>query len=597
MARALLSAADMRFKGLGVGSVLIACGVWACGSSADGGADQPEPDRNREPLRLSPAPAGLCGGNAAPKECKTPGGCAPEITPYDDGATGSASGGEWSAPSTAGSGGEPQGGAGGMGGASRGGEGGELETASGAAGARGLDIDGASFEAKALDLSCQKLDQAQPATLYLSADDSASMASPVLARHLIRSGRRVPAGSIRPYEFLNYYDFSFEPAEPGQVRVVPQLSSCPLGGELSFQVALQSEAREPSQRAPLNLTLVLDTSGSMAGTPIELEQAAVRAIAGQLRAGDVVSVVTWNTDQRDLLTSHVVSETPDPELLAVADAVTASGGTDLDGGLRRGYQLAEAQWSEERINRVIVVSDGIANVGETNAELIAQHANDEEGGTGIYLAGVGVGDGVNDTLLNVVTDAGRGAYVYLDSKEEAEKMLGQRFLSVVDVAARAVRLELELPWYFQVHKFFGEIISTDASKVYPQHLGPNDAMMFFQIIKACDPALIDGADEIALRATWETPFTREKREHFQKVSLNELAGNEATLDKAAAIAGYAEALMRFDLETDSSKREQVVTEALANVRAVPKYQADPDLAEVIGLLEKLPETVDADAFD
>jgi Ca-activated chloride channel family protein len=459
-----------------------------------------------------------------------------------------------------------------------GGEGGEL-----AGGAPGLGK--LKFSTQQANSACEGLDRENPATLYLSADDSSSMASPVIARHLIRSGQRVAAGLVRPYEFLNYYDFSFEPAEKGKVRVVPQLSSCPVDGALSFQVALQSETREAEQRAPLNLTLVLDTSGSMAGTPLELEQAAVRAIAGQLKAGDVVSVVTWNTDQRELLTAHDVEGTPDAALLGVAEALQAGGGTDLDGGLRRGYELAQEQFSTERINRVVVVSDGIANVGETNAEMIASHANDEEGGSGIYLAGVGVGDGVNDTLLNVVTDAGRGAYIYLDSEDEAEKMLGDRFLSVIDVAARAVRLELTLPWYFQVQKFYGEAISTDASKVYPQHLGPNDAMLFFQILQACDSSLINGADTIQLRATWETPFTREARAFASELSLNDLAGSDATLAKAAAIAGYAEALVAADLAPDAGRRSAVLRRAIDNVLAVPQHASDPDLVEVLGLLE------------
>jgi Ca-activated chloride channel family protein len=238
-----------------------------------------------------------------------------------------------------------------------------------------------------------------------------------------------------------------------------------------------------------------------------------------------------------------------------------------------------------------VISDGIANVGQTNSEMIAREANDEEGGSGIYLAGIGVGDGVNDTLLNVVTDAGRGAYIYLDSADEAGKMLGQRFLSVVDIAARAVRLELQLPWYFQVQKFYGEAISTDASKVYPQHLGPNDAMLFFQILQACDASLINGADIIHMRATWESPFTRQPHQRTLDMTLNDLAGDDRLLGKAAAIAGYAEALQRFDIAPDAAARHAVLATAIQNIQNVPTYDGDADLMEILGLLHKLETTL------
>ena len=440
---------------------------------------------------------------------------------------------------------------------------------------------------------CAQVNPQQPSTLYLSADDSNSMAGPAIARRMILAGQLVPAHVIRPWEFLNYYDFSFEPAAPGQVRIVPQLSSCPQGDRLSLQVALQAEARTDSARAPLNLTFVVDTSGSMGqpqqlggALPIELARAAIRALAGRLHDGDVVSMVTWNTAQLVLLSGHVVHGANDSKLLATADALVPDGGTDLHSGLVRGYELAQQHLAPERINRLILISDGIANVGVTDEALIARHADDEEGADGVYLSGIGVGDGFNDTLMNTVTDAGRGAYVYLDSLAEAERMLGQRYLQVVDVAARSVRLEVNLPHYLVLEKFFGEVASTDASKVRPQHLGPNDAMLFFQVLRACDPALLHGDDRIRMRATWEVPFTRAKREAVIDTTLNALAGNDDDLTKAAAIAGYAEALVSAATDTRPDAARVALHNALAHVRGAKDAATDPDLIEVAMLLER-----------
>jgi Ca-activated chloride channel family protein len=431
--------------------------------------------------------------------------------------------------------------------------------------------------------ACAGLEGATPAKLYLSADDSNSMASPVIARRLIRSGGDVPPSIVRPYEFLNYYDFSFEPAAPGEVRIVPQLSSCPSDGKLSLQIALQAEHRDPGARRPLSLTFVLDTSGSMQGQPVALERAAVRAVARRLRSGDVVSMVTWNTSQRELMAGHTVAGPDDPELLAAVAALGASGGTDLNGGLRRGYELAEQYYAPDRINRIVLISDGIANVGVTEEAIIGAHASDEEGQSGIYLAGVGVGAGVNDTLMNVVTDAGRGAYVYLDSEAEAERMLGEHLLEVVDVAARSVRLEVTLPWYLQVKKFYGEQISTNAAKVRPQHLGPDSAMLFFQILGSCDPSLIHGDDRILIRATWETPFERVSKASVIDTTLNALAGDDAALTKGAAVAGYAEALVLVGLRP-RQEHAGILRRALGAVTAARGAGRDPDLVEIEELL-------------
>jgi Ca-activated chloride channel family protein len=396
----------------------------------------------------------------------------------------------------------------------------------------------------------------------------------------------VPAHVIRPWEFLNYYDFRFEPAEPDEVRMHAQLSSCPQDDRLSLQVALQAEQRANDARAPLTITLVLDTSGSMGGSPIALERAAVRAIASQLRAGDVVSAVTWAEVQTPVLEGHEVTGPNDSALLALASSLDAGGGTNLHGGLVHGYALAERYYGADRINRVVLVSDGQANVGVTDETLIGEHADDEEGEAGIYLAGIGVGDGVNDTLMNVVTDAGRGTYIYLDSEAEAQRMLGARFLQAIDLAVRNVRLEVTLPYHLVLEEFYGEVASTDASLVRPQHLAPNDAMLFFQVLRACEPELLRGDDRILLRATWQTTHTREDKETVIDTTLNALAGDDADLTKGAAIAAYADALIAAASPGASGERTAILTEALQTVRAAQNADTDPDLIEIAGLLER-----------
>lgn len=576
-----------------------------------------------KPLVLGQAPPGLCDGDGSQKECSTPGGCEPGSGGSGGGFSGSggSSGGSGSG-GWAGGAGTGIGGGSGSGGASTGGSGGVGGSGGGVAGAAGApsatdagapdsgaceaDAEGGAScdDSGAPDAglaqvsppaapACKALDQTKAATLYQSADDSSSTASPVIARRLIELGARVPATIVRAHEFLNYYDFSFEPAAPTEVRIVPQLSQCQSGGELSLQVALQAEARSKAARRPLSITFVLDTSGSMGSNasgalppPIDLERAAVLAVAKQLRAGDIVSMVTWSTVQSAILSGHVITGPSDPVLVNAANAVSAGGGTDLNAGLVSGYALAKKHYAADRINRVILISDGLANAGVIEESLIGKHADDEEGQEGIYLSGIGVGDGVNDTLMNVVTDAGRGAYVYLDSEAEAEKMLGDRFLQVVDLAARAVRLEVTLPWYMQVQKFYGEQISTDPTKVRPQHLGPNDAMLFFQVLRACDPSLIRGDDRILLRATWETPFTRQAKEAVIDTTMNALAGDDANLTKAAAIAGWAEALVRVDQATSPVTQKAALAKALKNVKAAKNANSDPDLIEIATLIAK-----------
>src|SRR5690606_23232648 len=102
-----------------------------------------------------------------------------------------------------------------------------------------------------------------------------------------------------------------------ELQITSQLGSCDLTGDLALQIAVQSSPG--AGRPPMSVTLVLDTSGSMDGEPMELQRAAVRAIASTLIEGDLVSAVTWSDDQTPLFSGHVVSGPDDATLLALAD--------------------------------------------------------------------------------------------------------------------------------------------------------------------------------------------------------------------------------------------------------------------------------------
>ncbi|WP_437791630.1 vWA domain-containing protein [Sorangium sp. So ce693] len=588
----------------------------ACSSSSDAPP--------HEPLQLGEAPAAICGGGATREgdgsgrdpvagvgagtgtSAGSSGGFTdPNGEPPvgEGGATGSGGSGGSSGGSgggcaeggaggggdgaggcgdEAGSGGSAGGGSGGSGGSGAAATGGGATAGSGAGSSRDA---GPRLTPQASGGSCAGVNLSTPLTLYLSSDDSNSMASPVIVRRQIERGApQVDPYVVRTHEFLNYYRYSFAPADPGELSIVSQLGSCVLTGDLALQIAVQS-SRAPAAREPMTITLVLDTSGSMSGEPIELERATVRAIASTLVEGDVVNAVTWNTGQSPVLKGHVASGPDDPVLLGVASAIVADGGTDLNSGLAAGYALANAHRTAGGINRVVLISDGQANAGVTEEAIIGANAEDADG-EGIYLVGVGVGDGVNDTLMDVVTDAGRGAYVYLDSADEARRVFVDRFAETLLVAARDVRIELTLPPYFGIQKFYGEEYSPDPAKVRTQHLAPNDSMMLYQILRPCDPSLPSANDPYRVRVTWRDAATGEAREAVQQTTLGGLGIDDGNLTKAAAIIAYAEALKHL-VELDAGGRASALSAARETVLAANTTGADADLLEIAATLQKM----------
>ncbi len=432
--------------------------------------------------------------------------------------------------------------------------------------------------------ACGALDSTKPLELYLSSDDSNSMASPVIARRIIREQRAAPSpGVLRTYEFLNYYNVNYGSVAPGTLGVDAQLRVNP-AGEFELQVGVQAPPREV--RRPMTLTFVLDTSGSMEGRPIELLKEAVRAAASQLEAGDVVSLLTWNTGNFVALSGHTATGPNDPAVLGALTGIIAKNGTDLSGGLAAGYRLAEQFDGPDRVNRIIVISDGVANVGVTDEQLIGAKANvqDKEG---IYLVGVGVGEGVNDTLMDTVTDAGNGAYIYLDTKEEAWRMFGQRFAESVEVGARNVQVQAKLPWYLSMRRFYGEEYSTDPYVVKPQHLAPGDSMVISQVLVPCQGAPAADADPIEVIASWVEPLTYARKTATFASTVGELkASTRGEIARGKAIIAYAEWLKTFDAREPQARA--IEARQVLALAAAAGSGTDPALAEIrelVGILE------------
>ncbi len=429
--------------------------------------------------------------------------------------------------------------------------------------------------------------------LYLSPDDSNSMSSPVQARAALEVGlSALSYVPIRVWEFFNYYSFDYPtPAESGEVTVSTELLRTANADDrvaFSLQIGVASETVPEEDRAPMNITLVLDESGSMGGEPMEMQQEVCRAIAASLRPGDIVSAVGWDTENAIKLGGYSVDGPDDAKLLAVCDGLEAGGGTDLHGGLVAGYQLALASYDASRINRLVLVSDGGANVGVTDADLIAEHAgsNDQDG---VYMVGVGVGEArnYNDHLMDTVTDLGKGASVFIPSKDEAWKVFNAQFVNTMAVAVRDVQVELSLPPGFAITKFSGEEYSADPAEIEPQHLAPNDVMIFHQQIETCAPELVTPDAEIGVRVRYKDALSFEVREVEATLTFADAEdGASGNLLKGVAVFAYADALKAA--RDGDPEAEALIQEALANLdMADAALPEDPELAEIRAALEAL----------
>jgi Ca-activated chloride channel family protein len=434
-----------------------------------------------------------------------------------------------------------------------------------------------------VDTGGPECDTESPVVLFASPDDSNSMSSPVQVRESVLGGWGGQVG-LRPWEFFNYAQFDYPPAASEDVDVHLRLAEGSVAGTWEMMVAIRSDEVAETARTPLNLVFSVDTSGSMAGEPLRLVKDSLRVIAAHLREQDVVAIVRWSDDQTVHLDSHEITGANDSVFLEAVDGLVSEGSTNLAKGLSEAYRLAAEQASPYRTSRVVLLSDGGANTGVTDEELIGEYAGNQDE-DGIYMTGVGVGSATtyNDFLMDRVTDLGKGAALFIPSVDEAERMFGGRFQEVFDVGARNLAVRYELPAGMEVVRFSGEALS--AEPLPPQHLGANDTVVMHQLLSHCAPELLTGDEEIEVAVSWQhrdefLPFEKVVRARMDDL-LVEVSSEFA---KGSALFAYTEAL-RARSEGGVAAADAVAFEKLAEAEALDP--GDDDLAEIRAVLEAL----------
>ncbi len=264
-----------------------------------------------------------------------------------------------------------------------------------------------------------------------------------LTRAYLRRGELPPPAAVRTEEFINALDYQYPSPSRGDLSI--QLEACPgpvRKDMLLLRVGIQARRVHPADRKPTNLTLVIDTSGSMEeGGKLKLVQRTSRALLDALDARDRVSVVRYNERARRVLCGVRASERE--SILHEIDRLHPEGRTSVQGGLELGYLLATETFDPDRTNHVILFSDGVANTDRTDAEgilrMVERHRTKR-----ITLTTIGVGFGnYNDVLLEQLADKGDGSYHYIDSPDEGAEVLGKNFTQTTQIVAADVKVQVE----------------------------------------------------------------------------------------------------------------------------------------------------------
>ncbi|HQY63770.1 MAG: von Willebrand factor type A domain-containing protein [Myxococcales bacterium] len=412
-------------------------------------------------------------------------------------------------------------------------------------------------------------------------------ASYTISRRKLNEGTLPPFASVRAEEYVNYFQYAYAAptARPFAVHTDAAPSPYTPGHHL-VRVGLQGKRIGSEERTPVHLVYLVDTSGSMGGRDrIDLAKQSLHLMTDRLKSGDSVAICTYAGGVERVLEPTGVEGRE--RIHSAIDRLRAGGSTAMGDGLQLAYELARKGLVKNHVNRVVVLSDGDANVGRaTQAELRGIIRGYR--GQGITLSTVGFGSGnYKDATMEQLADSGDGNYAYIDSQEQARRVFVDQLDGMLQVIARDVKIQVEFdPSVVATYRLMGyenrDIADKDFrnDKVDAGEVGAGHTVtaMYDVVLKRTD------ASPVTVRVRHKTPHGSERAE--ESVFPMSPAAIAPTFQAAApdfrfatAVVGFAEVLRK------SPAAREWRLDQIAQVASNASF-GRPERVELVGLVHR-----------
>lgn len=418
-------------------------------------------------------------------------------------------------------------------------------------------------------------------------------ASYTYSRRQILDGRLPSPSTVRPEEFVNAFDQDY--AEPdGDGFAVHADGARPpgehaAGGDLRLmRVGLQTRSEPDEGRTDATLTFVIDVSGSMDEPGrLDLVKDALHTLVDRLRPNDSVAIVAFSSDARVVRgMTRVADRAP---LHAAVTSLKTDASTNLAAGLTLGYEVARKGFRKGTSNRVVVLSDGLANTGSTSADEILDRVR-EQAAKQIALLGVGVGSSYGDALMERLADGGDGFVVYVSDQQQARDVFVRRLPATLAVRALDAKVQVVFdPKSVTSYRLIGYENRAVADNRFRDdtvdggEVGPGHSVTALYEVRLAAGA---GGDAQAARVDvrWLNPADRRPAETSRPVRVSDLDGAFALAAPRLAVT-YTAAYLAESLRGRSADAAAVRLPDLERIaRAAGDRTGDPavkDLATVI----------------
>ncbi len=354
-------------------------------------------------------------------------------------------------------------------------------------------------------------------------------------------------------------------------------------------MGLRGRVIPPDDRKAAVLTFVVDVSGSMGREDrLGAVRQALRMLVDQLREGDLVGIVVYGSRAWTVL-EHTSIRDKETIIHAIESLVPA-GSTNAEEGLVLGYKLAEKSFRKGAINRVILCSDGVANVGRTGADDILKRI-EKQVKKGITLSSIGFGIGnYNDVLLEKLGNKGNGYYAYVNNMQDAHKIFVDNLTGALEVIARDVMIQVDFdPEKVERYRLLGfENRDVDDDKFRDDTVDGGEIGSGHSCTALYELKLKDGVTgptgEIAIR--FKNPYNDEVTEISREITVSDFSKSFVKCDsryRLAVVAAEFAEILRGSYWSKGSQLSHVLEIAHNLSRGMTD---DKDVIELLDLVSK-----------
>ncbi|MEB3104104.1 vWA domain-containing protein [Ferviditalea candida] len=228
----------------------------------------------------------------------------------------------------------------------------------------------------------------------------------------------------------------------------------PMGGTEKIYLLIEAKGNGEVQmnRAPVNLSLVLDRSGSMTGSPLDYSKKACQFVIEQMTEQDLLSMIAFDDEIQTVFEPQPVTH---KDLMKQQIASIQPGGsTNFSGGLIQGAQYVKQLKQDGTVQRVILLSDGHANNGVTDPIKLAAIAKEYQHG-GVGNSTIGLGDGFDEELMEGIADSGGGNFYYVEKPDDIPGIFAKELQGLLSVVAQNVKLHIQPSDNVQITNIYG----------------------------------------------------------------------------------------------------------------------------------------------